>query len=180
MTYMHITTDSAPSSEDPLDTLIPRGEPSQRIDPRALRTWRVSGLFSTGIALLLAIGMSAAFRWADLPWYIVALPPVAAILTGVLEIGLIPEIRWRRWRYEVTDRELDLQHGVVIVTRSVIPMVRVQHVDTKQGPILRHYGLATIEIATAAGTQEIPALSMETADILRHRIAALAGVAEDV
>lgn len=174
------TTDIAHPDDDPLREMSPRAQPSQRIDPRALRAWRVSGALSTGLALVLASAMSAGFYWADLPWYIVALPLIAAVITGVLEIWLIPEIRWRRWRYEVTERELDLQHGVVIVTRTVVPMVRVQHVDTRQGPILRHYGLASIEIATAAGTQEIPALSVETADTLRHRIAALAGVAEDV
>ena len=165
---------------NPLAEVKPRPEPTERIDPLALRAWRVSGALTTAAVLLLAIAMFVIFRWAHLPWYAQALPLVAVVVTAALEIWLIPEVRWRRWRYAVTDRELDLMHGVVIVTRTVIPMVRVQHVDTKQGPVLRHYGLATVEVATAAGTQEIPALAIETADRLRHRIAALAGVAEDV
>jgi uncharacterized protein len=65
------------------------------------------------------------------------------------------------------------------VKRTLVPMVRVQHVDTVQGPLLRKYGLATITISTAATTHEIPALDMFEADNLRSSISALARVAED-
>ena len=63
-----------------------------------------------------------------------------------------------RWRYEVRESEIELQHGIFIVKRTLIPMVRVQHVDTSQGPILRKYDLAEITISTAATNHTIPAL----------------------
>ena len=43
-------------------------------------------------------------------------------------------------------------------------MVRVQHVDTEQGPILKKYDLATITISSAATTHTIPALITAEAD----------------
>lgn len=58
-------------------------------------------------------------------------------------------------------------------------MARVQHVDMKQGPILRKYRLATITITTAATKHEIPALDIEEADELRLSISRLARVAKD-
>jgi membrane protein YdbS with pleckstrin-like domain len=58
-------------------------------------------------------------------------------------------------------------------------MVRVQHVDTQQGPILRKYDLASITISTAATNHTIPALITSEADELRSRISTLARVAED-
>ena len=58
-------------------------------------------------------------------------------------------------------------------------MVRVQHVDTSQGPILKKYDLANISISTAATTHVIPMLVTEEADRLRARISELARVAED-
>lgn len=63
--------------------------------------------------------------------------------------------------------------------RTLVPMVRVQHVDTVQGPILKRYRLSTITISTAATVHEIPALDVEEAEELRHSISRLARVAED-
>jgi len=65
------------------------------------------------------------------------------------------------------------------VKRTLIPMVRVQHVDTAQGPILKKYDLSNISISTAATTHIIPMLITEDADRLRSRISELARVAED-
>jgi membrane protein YdbS with pleckstrin-like domain len=158
----------------------PRPQLRERLDPRAVRAWRVEGAISSLAWLLLAIGIGVLFWWLDQPFYIVALPLVPAGMAGLVHVWLVPSVRWRRWYYAVTEREVDLQHGLLVVTRTLVPMTRVQHVDTRQGPILRHYGLATVQIATAAGTQQIPALAVEVAESLRDRIAALAGVADDV
>lgn len=159
---------------------LPRPTPRERLDPRAVRAWRVDGAVSTAVWAALALAVAGVLWWQDASWYWVALPLLLAALAGLVHIWLVPSIRWRRWRYAVTEREIDLQHGLLVVTRTLVPMTRVQHVDTRQGPILRHYGLATVQIATAAGVQEIPALAVEVAEELRDRIAALAGVADDV
>jgi Uncharacterized conserved protein len=58
-------------------------------------------------------------------------------------------------------------------------MVRVQHVDTEQGPLLRHFGLSTVSISTAAGTHKIPALSDNVASSLRDAISELARVVDE-
>lgn len=157
-----------------------RAEPSQRIDARALKAWRISGTLQSVVIFLAAAGTSSLVWRLGLSWWIVAAVLALAGIVSVVLTWIVPAVRWRHWRYEVTEQQLDLQHGIVILTRTLVPMVRVQHVDTKQGPILRHYGLASVEIATAAGVQEIPALAVEVADELRNRIAVLAGVAEDV
>jgi membrane protein YdbS with pleckstrin-like domain len=96
-----------------------------------------------------------------------------------LWLGPVPEVRYRRWRWEVTDLEVRLQHGLIIIERTVIPMVRVQHVDTTQGPIMRAFGLSDVKVSTAAGVHAIPALADRDADALRDRIAVLARVTDD-
>lgn len=165
-------------SDEPVRSSRPA--PTQRLDPRAVRAWRVAGALWTLLLLLIAAGPIALATWRDWgwPWIVVPLAFVGAV--GVLLIGIVPAVRWRRWCYLVSERDIDLQRGLLVVTRTLVPMTRVQHVDTRQGPILRHYGLATVEVATAAGTQEIPALAVDAAEALRDQIAALAGVAEDV
>lgn len=110
---------------------------------------------------------------------------IGAILAGlwvlqvIFGIWLIPKIRHRIWRYEVFENEIEIQHGLIRVTRVIVPMVRVQHVDTSQGPLLRRYRLASVQISTAATVHDIPALELEEADELRDYISRLARVTED-
>lgn len=92
---------------------------------------------------------------------------------------LFPKVRWMRWRYEVREAEIELQHGLFIVKRTLIPMIRVQHVDTTQGPLLRKYNLAVLTISTAATVHAIPAIAVEEADALRQQISVLARVAKE-
>lgn len=92
----------------------------------------------------------------------------------ILFVIVIPYYRWKRWRYEVNEHEIDLQHGLFIVRRTLVPVNRVQHVDTRQGPILRNYKLSNVAISTAATTHQIPALTDEHADAVRDRISRLA------
>jgi membrane protein YdbS with pleckstrin-like domain len=106
-----------------------------------------------------------------------ALLPVAVLLLGVV---IVPELRWARWRYEVRDAEIDLRHGTVRITRTLVPMLRVQHVDTTRGPLDQLLGLATVVVHTAAGTTTIPALETAEAGQLRDRIAALARTADEL
>ena len=101
------------------------------------------------------------------------------ILSIVFSTIVFPKVRWERWRYEVNEHEIEIQHGLFIVKRTIIPMVRVQHVDTTQGPILKKYDLGNISISTAATIHVIPALNMDEADEMRARISDLARVAED-
>ncbi|MDW0118057.1 PH domain-containing protein [Sporosarcina thermotolerans] len=156
-----------------------RSQPANRISKKGLRVWRLYGMIQTIILAVLAIGGGVLTYFLEGPWWIYAVETVLLLIIGYLLIILFPKVRWMRWRYEVRDSEIELQHGIFIVKRTLIPMVRVQHVDTSQGPILRKYGLAEISISTAATVHTIPALIMAEADELRGRISVLARVAED-
>ena len=78
------------------------------------------------------------------------------LVVAIVAIGVVPELRWARWRYEVRDEEIDLRHGTVRITRTLVPMLRVQHVDTTQGPLDQALGLATVVVHTAAGHDHDP------------------------
>src|SRR5690606_18402112 len=101
------------------------------------------------------------------------------IAEGVVIVGLIPNLRWKWCRYEVREEEIDVQKGWLVVKRTIIPMVRVQHVDTSHGPLLRKFDLASVHISTAATVHEIPALPRAKAAALRDHIASLAKVRDD-
>lgn len=113
------------------------------------------------------------------PVWVTALLGVVFVTLTLLVTTLVPSIRWQRWRYQIDEHEIDLRRGVFIIRRTLIPVKRVQHVDTRQGPILRKYGLSTVSITTAATTHEIPALNDETADRVRNQISNFARLAEE-
>jgi membrane protein YdbS with pleckstrin-like domain len=157
-----------------------RPEPEQHLDPKAVRLWRVHAALQSGfyaILLLAAFGLLAAIRAIDIGYVWVG--PAALVGYAVAQIIVIPPLRYRYWRYRVDEHELDIRRGVFVVRRTLVPLVRVQNVDTVQGPVSRFFGLSAVTVATAAGTHAIPALSDETANALRDRISALARVARD-
>jgi membrane protein YdbS with pleckstrin-like domain len=154
-------------------------QPKNQISKKGLTVWRLYGIIETAIISLAAIGAGALTYFFEWPAWLYFIYAGIVVLFGVLLVYLFPKIRWQRWRYEVREQEIELQHGLFIVKRTLVPMVRVQHVDTEQGPILRKYDLAEISISTAATTHTIPALMTAEADELRGRISVLARVAED-
>jgi len=157
-----------------------RPDPAERIDSRAVTVWRVSGAAET-LVTAIAAGVAYGLAAAGLIQIWVALAVSAvAVFVAVISVAIVPRVRWLRWRYEVTESEIYLLYGLIVRTRTLIPMTRVQHVDTKAGPLLRAFGLSSVTVATAGGEHEIPALADEVADDLRDRIATLARVSEDV
>ena len=158
-----------------------KGEPAERLDPRAKTLWRITGFLNTLPLLAGAIfGSWALVRLAEAS-LLVALLPVAAVLALlVLSVGVIPGLRWRRWRYEIRPDEVDLQRGIFWIARTLVPLARIQHVDTRQGPLQRRFGLATVVFYTAAGPNQIPELSVPVAADVRDRIAELTTEADEL
>lgn len=156
-----------------------REQEMNRISKKGLRVWRIYGLIQTFFMLVGGIGFGILTYINNWAFYIYVIVGAMVVIYPFFFVYLFPKIRWLRWRYEVRDSEIELQHGLFIVKRTLIPMVRVQHVDTSQGPILRKYNLAGITISTAATTHEIPSLVVDEADELRKRISVLARVADD-
>ena len=144
-------------------------EPAQRLAPQARWAWRTTWFLGC-CAALLGIGMAGDALPG--PWRGIAL--AAALIGLVAGTAVVPELRWRRWRWEVREHEIDLQRGILVVRRTLIPMARVQHVETERGLIGQALGLSTVEIHTAAGSHEIPLLRDGDAGAIRARIAELA------
>lgn len=153
--------------------------PANRLDPKVKTAWRIQALVAWAFPLVAVIAFAAITPVIGAPpWIAVAAGGV--VLGGIVVwIAVIPEIQYRRWRWEVADEEVRLQTGLIVRKRTVIPMVRVQHVDTSQGPIMGALGLSDVHVWTAAGKHAIPALAEADAQRLRDRIAMLARVTDD-
>ncbi len=156
-----------------------RPDPDKQIDPSAVPAWRITG------------GLSSLFWWTipfvygfvalgsdTTPGWPILVITGLVVLNTILQASIIPKIRWRRWRYQIDEYEIYIKFGIFVIRRILIPVNRIQHVDTRQGPILRSFGLSTVTITTAATTHEIPALSDEVADEVRNTISNLARAAD--
>lgn len=150
-------------------------EPTKRL-PRAARGYFVLQALGWAVPLVIAslvIGAELARDGDVADWIgvvVIVLGPVIAAVGGIV----VPLVRWSRWRYELRDEELDLQRGAWVVTRTLIPMLRVQHVDTRRSWLADQLSLQAVIVHTAAGSHEIPALAPGEAASIRDRIALLA------
>ena len=158
-----------------------KGEPAERLDPRAITLWRITGLLNA-LPLLVGAGFAgwALTRFGAFSLLVAALPVLAVLVLGVVVVGVAPGLRWRRWRYEIRPDEIDLQRGILWVERTLVPLARIQHVDTRQGPLQRRFGLSTVVFYTAAGPNQIPELSTQVAAEVRDRIAVLTGEQDEL
>lgn len=148
-------------------------EPTQRL-PREARGFFVLGALAWAVPTAIAGFVVAGALSSDAPgvlgWALRAAAVAELLLGGVA----FPLLRWRSWRYEVRDEELDLLRGAVVVTRTLIPMTRVQHVDTRRTVLGDLFDLRSVAVHTAAGSNDIPALRPAEATAIRDRIALLA------
>ena len=80
-------------------------------------------------------------------------------------------LRYRAWRFELQDDALYLERGVITEIRTVLPYVRVQHVDTQRNPLERVLGLSRVVVYTAGSRGadvSIPGLTADRATTLRE------------
>ena len=77
-----------------------------------------------------------------------------AVFMGVAAVAgtvgfLLGRLRWRRTRWRLDHRGLQVRRGIVWQSEVLVPRTRVQHLDLERGPIERRFGLATLVVHTA-------------------------------
>lgn len=141
--------------------------PARALHPKVRTLWRLAALFPY---LSLIAGLVA--------WSAEGLPPWAAAILAVAALPLVwvvPDARYRRWRYEIRKRDVYMARGVVFFEMAVVPFDRIQYVETRQGPLDRLLGLTQLVVHTAGGKEGIPGLEPEEAERLREELAKVAG-----
>lgn len=85
-----------------------------------------------------------------------------------------PIIRFARYRYILTEEELEVRQGILVITREIVPIERVQKIEVSAGPIDRAFHLAKVKVVTAGA--EVTARFLENgkaeqiAETLKQRI----------
>lgn len=153
--------------------------PFHKLTPRSIRVWQLGNAIGNLFLFALPVVYAAVFGTNGFHFWVILASSILFLVIWILSIVLFPYLTWKNWRYAIDEKEIDLKRGVFVKTRTLIPLSRVQHVDTRQGPFLRWYKLATVTISTAATTHEIPALDEVIADRVRNQISTYARLAEE-
>jgi len=147
----------------------------RKLSPRVQVQWAVRALFG---AFVLGLIVSAVVVRLGVDPLLGGVPVVAFLLTLAM-VWVV--LYYRRWVYQVRTDALYLERGVVTHVRTLVPYVRIQHVDTSRGPFERALGLSTLVVYTAGSRGadvSIPGLRPEEARDLQQRVKELAIEAE--
>ena len=151
---------------------VPLRPPAHRVSPQARVLWVAQGAIFSAVLAAVVLGLSMGLP-DDLPrslelvlavarWLLIPL----ALLATVVE----PVWRYRVHRWEVTEDAVYTLDGWLDRTWRIVPVSRIQTVDTTRGPLQQLLGLASISVRTAshAGSTSIEHLDAATAQAVAH------------
>jgi membrane protein YdbS with pleckstrin-like domain len=152
--------------------------PRHRVD-RSFILWRTLQATFWAIGVLGGLGLLYALLEPARPW--LAVPLATLGVTYAVNITIMPTWRYRVHRWETTDEAVYSLSGWITRQWRIIPISRIQSIDTEIGLIQRFLGLATITVTTASGEGKIAieglavAVAEEAVDRLKRITAATPG-----
>ncbi|MEH0971976.1 PH domain-containing protein [Micromonospora sp. CPCC 205546] len=124
------------------------------------------------VLIVLALGLGIGWAVSGSGFLGVAVGVV--VLFGILR-GMTIVRAVRAWGYAEREDDLLVRHGLLVRRLSIVPYSRMQFVDVSAGPLERAFGLATVQLHTAAAASDarVPGLRPTEASRLRDRLTAL-------
>lgn len=154
--------------------------PQKKLSEDAVKVWLISEAIENVIGyIVLAVlfYLDYRFSWKEwIGWILIGLAVLS--VPGIVWSLVGPKLKYKGWRYDVTEEFLMLKFGVWKEKHHLIPMTKIQSVASEQGPLLRKYGLYTVKVMTMASEHSIPALPKDVAFGLRNQIAQYAKIKE--
>jgi uncharacterized protein len=157
--------------------------PAHRVAPAARWLWALQGVLVTAVVAAAVLGLSAALP-GDAPGWLRTLLAVSRWLLvplGLLAVVVEPLWRYRVHRWEVTADAVYTLEGWLTRTWRVVPVSRIQTVDTVRGPLQQLLGLTSVSVRTAshAGSTSIEQLGAEQAAAVAHDLGLRANAVHD-
>lgn len=162
------------------DTVLTSALPDiQQLDTTALSTkYRPVQMLSISIFFIIPSVIMSIVRFQ--PFFVLSdslLNIYPIILSAILSICLIA-LSYQffaipRKRYALREHDVSYVSGLLFHQTISQPILRIQHIELKRGPLDRLAGLASLQVFSAGGaahTFEIPGLDVKVAQQLRHFI----------
>ncbi|NFH69219.1 PH domain-containing protein [Clostridium botulinum] len=141
-----------------------------KLHKNAIKSWVISR--SIGTILFLFISLTAFYIMKskfEIHWvirnekYILLAVGIIGLLS-IIDVIVNPIIEYKTWVYELTSDKIDFTQGIFTKKRTIVPIIKIEHIKINRGPINSRLGLANIEIFTAGGSHEIPNIEVKVAE----------------
>jgi membrane protein YdbS with pleckstrin-like domain len=142
---------------------VPRDPPTlPAASGEALRTFKPSPRFLAYRKLYFWVALTIVDVALTIGWIavVVANPVVGGLLFPVyLVVAVVPDVlayiaihlRYDTTWYVMSERSVRIRRGIWIIHETTITYENIQNVAVRQGPIERHFGIATLTVQTAGG-----------------------------
>ncbi|MDS0524338.1 PH domain-containing protein [Clostridium sp. SHJSY1] len=150
-----------------------------KLNINSIKSWVISRAISTIIISGILIGGYYYFAiklnaFNETVNFYLKIGIAVIIFFMLLNTIVYPSFEYKQWRYLITKDKIEFSEGIYWIKTIVIPIVRIQHIKIKQGPINRKFKLADIQIYTAGGSYTIPNIEMgkaeEISDFLKDKV----------
>lgn len=161
---------------DPLATQEPAEQPEGANGLHAVHPSYERVLLITFLLVYAPIPLLGAA--ADHLWIAEANGPVwlltsISVISYAMVAAWVPQRRYKRIGYQLGDKTLRVARGYLFRVDTIVPFVRVQHIDLSQGPIERLYDLSSLVVHTSGtlnSTVTLPGLPTAIAARMRDTI----------
>lgn len=146
------------------DNLLP-------LAPEIVKVWTIKSSLAVGAFTLAGACVDvirlASGRTDALPFGVLT---IGILVVGGLLAYFTPRLRYKYWRYLLSDEQLFVMHGIINRVHTIVPLRRIQHLDVSQDIVEREYELGKLIVHTA-GTRSsdviVPGLNISEANRLR-------------
>jgi uncharacterized protein len=150
-------------------------DPTNPPSRKAPVVWALGAAIPWGV---LALAQAVWFVVDHRMWWLNAAAAVLTVFCVVVFVGVVPLWRFRVHRWDVSPEAVYTRSGWLVQERRIVPISRVQTVDTERGPLDRLFGLANVTVTTAssAGAVRIAALDSDVADRIVAQLTDIAAI----
>jgi len=146
------------------------------LEPEVIALWRLNGGIEWAVLLAMTfviITVGSIVLSLGLWFWALLAAWVLALVVAIVQTIWYPPLAHRYYAYRITDRIIEVRHGVWFRESRLIPLSRLQHIDLRQGLFERSYGLATLVFHTAGmheSSTPLPGLAAGKAAALRDQL----------
>lgn len=137
----------------------PLRAPAHQVSPRALWWWRLRLL---PLPVLLVAAQLVGIATGGPGW--LAATASATVLAALAFVLVVPRLRMRIHRWEVTGEAVYTLSGWLVREWRIAPISRVQTVDTQHGPLQQLLRLATVTVTTASARGAVRIAGMDAGE----------------
>lgn len=140
------------------------------VEPGYLHVLRLRALVFW-VPFALAVVIADQLLLASTPFH--NLPSLIALALAATGVLAVPRRRYRRLGYALHPTMLQVVRGWLFHTDTIVPLVKVQHIDVTRGPLDKLFGTATLVVHTAGTHNSIvtlPGLAPDKASAIRDEI----------